>query len=121
MHFFLDFLSTKVAYAASERFDLFLKNVNSVIINPLIDLLFAVAVAYFLYGVFQFIMNQENEEAKTDGKSHMIWGVVGMVIMMGVWGILNLVLNTINVPTSQVNPEQGEVHLPDYNPTYPPR
>ena len=110
----MDFFSTKVAYA--NRFDDFLKNVNSEIVNPLITLLFALAVVYFLYGVFEFISNQENEENKTTGKSHMLWGVIGITIMMGVWAILNMILSTINIPPSQIKPEEGKVVLPPYNP-----
>jgi|SRR3989338_8507200 len=113
----MDLFSTKVAYAApSTNLDEFIKNVDTFIINPLILLLFALALAYFLYGVFEFIANQNNEEKKTSGKSHMLWGVVGITVMMGVWTILGIVLNTLNIPKSDINPEQGTVNLPDYNP-----
>ena len=76
-----------------QSLDQFIFNVNKFIINPLIILLFALALVYFLYGVFEFIMNGENEEAKTKGKSHMIWGIIGITIMMGVFTIMNIILN----------------------------
>lgn len=88
----------------------FLINVNKLIINPLIGFLFALAVAYFLYGMFEFIMNSTNDEKKTTGKSHMIWGIVGITIMMGVWGILNIIIDTFNI--TYIDPEQGTVTLP---------
>ena len=91
--------------------DAFIAKVDDMIINPLIGFLFALAVVYFLYGVFEFILNQENEEKKTSGKSHMLWGVVGITIMLGVWTILNMILATLNIPQSQVNPEKGTVQL----------
>ncbi|OGJ15240.1 hypothetical protein A2585_01835 [Candidatus Nomurabacteria bacterium RIFOXYD1_FULL_39_12] len=81
------------------------------IINPLIGFLFALAIAFFLYGVLEFFMNQENEEKKTTGKSHMIWGVVGITIMLGVWTILSIVLNTLGISKSEINPEEGTVNL----------
>lgn len=112
------FFSTKVAYA-SERFDEFLSNVNSMIINPLIILLFALALVYFLYGVVEFIAGQDNEEKKTQGKSHMMWGVIGLTIMMGVWFILGVLLNTLGIPKSQIDPQEGTVDLPDYTPPSP--
>ncbi|MFA5999588.1 MAG: hypothetical protein WC783_01210 [Candidatus Paceibacterota bacterium] len=111
----MDLFLPKVAYA-SESFDKFLTNVNTLIINPLIELLFALAVIYFLYGVFEFIRDTDNEEAKTTGKSHMLWGIIGITIMLGVWAILNIVLNTLNIPRSEVNPEDNQVELKDYNP-----
>ncbi len=42
----------------------FITNVDNVIINPLIALLFALAVVYFLYGMLEFLMNQANDEKK---------------------------------------------------------
>ena len=91
------------------RFDEFLINVNREIVNPLITVLFALAIAYFLWGAFEFILNLSNQEKKTTGKSHMLWGIVGIAIMMGVFTIMNIVLNTIGV--TSINPEQGTVNL----------
>lgn len=108
----MDLLYTNVAYASV---DSFISNVNKLIINPLILLLFALAVVYFLYGVFEFISNGDNEEKKTTGKSHMIWGIVGIVIMMGVFTILNMIMKTFNI--EGINPEQGTVQLNDYDPS----
>jgi len=107
----MDFLPTKIASAASTSLDGFIANVDNMIINPLIELLFALAIIYFLYGVYEFISNQANEEKKTMGKSHMIWGIIGITIMMGVWTILNIVLSTLGISKSEINPEQGTVHL----------
>ena len=114
----MEFSFTKVAFA-SDRLDEFLGNVNSMIINPLIILLFALALVYFLYGVFEFIAGQDNDEKKTEGKSHMIWGVIGITIMMGVWFILGVLLNTLGIPKSQIDPQEGTVDLPDYIPPSP--
>ncbi|MFA6520692.1 MAG: hypothetical protein WCT44_03745 [Candidatus Paceibacterota bacterium] len=87
--------------------DAFIGKVVEQIINPLIVLLFALAMVYFLYGVLEFIMNQENEEKKTTGKSHMIWGIIGISIMMSVWAIMNIILKTFNI--NGIRPEQGTV------------
>ena len=110
----MDLFFTKVAYA-SESLDTFIINVNKLIINPLILLLFALALVYFLWGLLGFISNQENEEKKTAGKKHMLWGIIGITIMMGVWTILNVVLNTFGI--TGIKPELGEVNLGNYTPT----
>jgi len=106
-----ELLFTNVAYASV---DSFVSNVNKLIINPLILLLFGLAVVYFLYGVFEFISNGDSEEAKTKGKSHMIWGIIGIVIMMGVFTILNVIMNTFGI--DYIKPQQGQVDLPPLNP-----
>jgi uncharacterized membrane protein YfcA len=71
------------------------------IINPLIGLLLAVALAYFIYGVVKFIANADNDTAREKGKQHILYSIIGLVIMVGVWGILNLLMNVIgpeNIP-----------------------
>ena len=103
---------TNIAYA--ESLDSFLTKANSLIVNPLIELLFALAVLFFLYGVFEFMMNAENEEKKTTGKSHMMWGVIGITIMLGVFFVMNLILSTLNISKGEINPDTGEVRLKDY-------
>ena len=73
---------------------------------------------YFLWGVFDFLTNQESEDKKTTGKKHMLWGIIGITIMVGVWTILGIIMQTLNI--SGINPEKGTVQLDNYNPTYPP-
>ena len=114
----MNFALVNIAYAKGESLDKFIANVDRLIINPLILLLFALALAYFLWGVFEFLSNQENEEKKTAGKSHMLWGVIGMTIMLGVYMILSVILNTLGI--TGINPEEGTVTLPDYTPSSPP-
>jgi len=119
----MDLFSTNVAYAS---LDTFLANTNRLIINPLISLLFALAVVFFLYGVFKFLANQENETKRTEGKMHMVWGVVGITVMLGVWTILNIILTTFNITDVEINQDSnnagsGNIRLRDYEPTFPPR
>ncbi|OGJ03846.1 hypothetical protein A3G06_01535 [Candidatus Nomurabacteria bacterium RIFCSPLOWO2_12_FULL_46_14] len=89
--------------------DAFIANLNRLIINPLILLLFALALVYFLWGVLEFMVNQDNEEKRTTGKKHMVWGIVGLTIMVGVFAIMSLILRTFNI--SGVNLKTGEVQL----------
>ena len=63
------------------------------ILNPFIKLLFAVATAVFIWGVIQFITNVEDAEQKEAGKRHMVWGVVGLAIMLGTYGIIELLFS----------------------------
>lgn len=102
-----------VAYA--ETFDQFISNVYTLIVNPLILFLFALATAYFLYGAAKFFFNQENEEKRSEGKKHMIYGIIGMAVMMGVFTILNIIISTFGI--KGVNPSaspSGQVDLPDW-------
>ncbi len=76
-----------------------MNSISRVIINPLITLLFALAVVYFIYGLAQYLLSPDNEEVRKTSKTHMLWGVIGMFIMVSVFGIINLIINTLGVPT----------------------
>lgn len=68
------------------------------IIQPLIYLIMAVALAYFVWGAAQFILNADDTEARKKGKQHLLWGLIGFFIMVGVLSILAVVTATFNIP-----------------------
>ena len=65
------------------------------IVNPIIYFLFALAFLYFLYGVLIFIINADDESKRAIGKQHMFWGLIGLFIMVSVYGILDVVISTM--------------------------
>jgi hypothetical protein len=69
------------------------------IINGLfVPVLMAVAFIVFLYGIYDhFIKGGANEESHTKGREFMIYGIVGFVIIVSIWGIVNLVSGTLNL------------------------
>ena len=69
----------------------FMQKINDAMLQPIVLLLMALAVGYFLYGVMKFVKDQSSEDAQQEGKKHMMWGVVGLAIMLSVWGILNFI------------------------------
>jgi len=80
-----------------------MKSINRVIINPLIVFLFALAVVYFVYGLTRYLLSPDNEEVRKSSKTSMLWGIIGMFIMVSVFGIMNLIMNTIGVKDITVN------------------
>jgi len=65
---------------------------NEYIINPIIGLLFAAAMVLFLWGGVQLIIGSDT--GRENGKRHLLWGIIGMFIMVSVYGILNLLAGT---------------------------
>ncbi len=80
----------------------FLKNVDKVILNPLIQALFAVALLIFLYGVFEFVRGGSSEDSRKQGARHMFWGVFGLFIMISALGLVNLIANSVGADTSDI-------------------
>lgn len=77
----------------------FLARVNQYILNPIIVLMFAIALLYFFYGIFEFVKNAGDGEDLDTGKRNIVYGLLGMVIMVGVYGIIHLILGTFGLET----------------------
>ncbi len=87
-----------IAYAApADVARGFVAQLNDIIIFPLITLMMGVALLVFLYGCFEFIMNAGNDGARTTGKRHILWGVVGMVVMVSAYAILSIAAGTFGI------------------------
>lgn len=72
-----------------------LDKIESQILDPLIKLLFAFALLYFLYGVYEMVRGADSEEARATGRRHIAYGLIGLFIMVGVWGLVNVICKTI--------------------------
>ena len=75
-----------------------IETIKPEILNPLIVLLFAVAGVYFVYGVAMFVRAQKSEKGQEEGKSHLMWGIIGIFLMIAVYSIINLIANTVGYP-----------------------
>ena len=83
----------------------FLAKVVVQIVNPIILLLIAGAFVVFLWGVFEFIRQAGDEGKREEGKSAILWGLIGLVIMFGAYGIINLALGTFGIsPIHKISP-----------------
>lgn len=92
----------EAVYAASSVADLTAKLTTNVI-NPLIAILFALGFVLFMWGAAMYVWGWgapgEKEKGLGAGKSHMVWGLVGMLIMVSAYGIINLAGSIIGVPS----------------------
>ena len=62
----------------------------------LVPLIFALAFIVFIWGVFQyFIFGGHDEEKRETGKSLMLWGIIGLVIIFGANAIISLISSTV--------------------------
>ncbi|MBP6855228.1 MAG: hypothetical protein KBD26_03700 [Candidatus Pacebacteria bacterium] len=77
-----------------------LAKINQYLINPLIVFMFAVALAYFMFGVVQFLTHQESSDERAKGQQHMLYGVIGMFIMIAVFTIMRILANTLGGDTT---------------------
>ncbi len=65
------------------------------VLNPLIGLMFAAAFAFFVWGIVEFIWNAGSEEKRATGKQHIIWGLIGLLIMVAFRVIIAIIRNFV--------------------------
>ncbi len=69
-----------------------------------VPFVFAAAFIVFIWGVFQtLILGKGDEEKAKAGRSLIIWGIVGFVVMLSVWGLVNIAVNTFNLNNAAPN------------------
>ena len=96
-----------VAFAAAEDVAKgFMYKLNQAILFPLITLLLTVALVVFLYGCFEFIAGADNEQVRSKGKQHILWGIIGMLVMVSAWSILSIAAATFGI-NDIANPPSG--------------
>ncbi len=77
--------------AAAQRF---VALINNNIIFPIIALLLAVATLVFFWGAFQYLWKANEPAAREVGAQHMLWGIIGIAVMLSAYALLQVVLNT---------------------------
>lgn len=80
----------------------FVSRFNDAILFPLIALMTGVAFLFFIYGSAEYILNAANDQAREIGKKHIMYGLIGLFVMVSAWGILSLAANTFGL-NQQVN------------------
>lgn len=70
-------------------------------INALIPLLIGLATLYFIYGVFTFVASKGDEDARKEGRDRMLSGIIGLAVMVSVWGLVAILTNTFGIDSAQ--------------------
>ena len=84
------------------------EGIKNVINGVLMPVFMAIAFIVFLWGIFKyFIWGAENDTEKAEGRKFAMWGIIGFVIILSVWGLVNIVT--------------GALALPNNNPPRPPQ
>lgn len=80
------------------NYEQFLAKIEAQILMPIVTLLSLAAFVVFVWGVVQFIASAEDEEKRKIGQQHMIWGIIGLVIMFGANAIIAILKQTVGAP-----------------------
>jgi len=80
-----------VAYA--KTVEEIIDKVAQEVINPFLVFLGVLATIIFLWGIVEFMVNADNEKKRDEGKKHILWGIIGLAIMLGAFGIMRILYN----------------------------
>ncbi|MCH7883244.1 hypothetical protein IIA95_02420 [Patescibacteria group bacterium] len=64
------------------------------VLNQVVPLLIAIAGVVFLWGVVLFVMGAGDEEKRKTGRNLIIYGLIGLAVMISFWGLVNILLAT---------------------------
>ncbi len=82
---------------------------NSVgrLVDMALPIVVALALLAFFFGLAKFIF--AGAEAKEEGKTLMIWGIVALFVMVSVWGLVRFIGNAFGIE------QGGSVTVPSVN------
>lgn len=83
------------------------KNVTCIIYKTFVPMVFALAIALFVWGVTMYVVNAEDEGKREKGKDFMIWGIIGLTVMISIWGLVAILGDTFGLDTSIVPQAPG--------------
>lgn len=85
-------------------FDQSLQNILTFTTTTLIPFIIGIGFLVFVWGMFQyFIAGGANDEAKAKGKSLMIYAILGFVLIIVFWGVINLVATSTGLNSQTLN------------------
>ncbi len=67
------------------------------LINRLIPFVIALTVLIFLWGIFKFVIAGGDGEARKEAQGYIIWGIVALFVMVSVWGLVNILVRSVNL------------------------
>lgn len=93
--------SSTCSLAGNPRFQDLLCYITRIINDSVIPLMFAIATAFFVWGAIKFLIIGANDEKNREqGKQFMIWGIIALTVMLGVWGLVAILGDTFGLNTS---------------------
>lgn len=93
--------------------DSFLTNVGVFLNDLVVPFMYALLFLAFVWGVFvYFIAGGDNEEKRAQGRSLMIYAVIGLVAVTALWAIVTFVYETIGLDETDTFEAPGKFEDP---------
>ena len=80
------------------------KVINDFVEKSIIPVIVGIAVVYFLWGGYKFIQSAGDAKGREEGKKRLMYGLIGLAVMVSVWGLVKILAGTIG----------GDVSIPQF-------
>ena len=67
------------------------------LVSSTIPILIGIGIVVFLYGVIKYVLAEGDPSKRSEARGFMIWGIVGLFVMVSVWGLVGLLQSTFGV------------------------
>lgn len=67
------------------------------ILTSLIPFIIGLTVFVIIWGVFQYVVHGAEEEKRAEGQKYILYGIVGIFIMLSIWGFVNILVGTFTL------------------------
>jgi len=81
------------------------------VIQGIIPIIIGLALVVFLWGILLYVISKGADD-KDKARGFMIWGIIGLFVMVSVWGIVNVLSDAVFNGRTANRPTQ----LPTFKP-----
>lgn len=67
------------------------------LLGGVIGVLYMFTFAAFFWGITLFVFNTTDDKKRQEGKSWMLWSVIALFVMITIWGLVGLLVNTTGI------------------------
>lgn len=71
------------------------------------QLILAAAVVWVAWSAFQFIMSAGDEEGRGKARDGIIYGIIGIAVIVSIWGLVNFIQGSAGVGQGSQMPAPG--------------
>ena len=65
------------------------------LINTIVPVLIGLSLLAVIFGVLKMMIRADNKEERKKGKDRIIYGIIGLFVIVSVWGLVNFVRETL--------------------------
>ena len=75
------------------------------LLNKVIPILMVLALLFFIWSVISYVFKKVEEDKKI-AKQNMIWGIIALFVIVAVWGLVNVLINTFGFDDADLKLKQ---------------